>query len=153
MTEKGQHLRLIFTTFVGTAATTGFVTMAKTLTFHLSKQMENSTTKDTTDTNGNWAEFEPVENSGDIQFSGLVAVPVGSDSTKLLLADFLDHVTDEVVSWKLAMVSGSQNRVVGKTVCSGQGKITNVKVDGQMKQNATFSGTINLVGPVTVGND
>lgn len=95
MTEKGQHLRLIFTTFVGTTATTGFVTMAKTLTFHLGKQLENSTTKDTTDTNGNWAEFEPVENSGDIQFGGLVAVPVGSDSTKLLLEDFLDHVTED----------------------------------------------------------
>ena len=151
---KGQHLRLVFVTGAGQSPSTTFVTMAKTLNFHLAKQLENATTKDTTDTYGNWAEFDPVENSGDIQFGGLVAVPVsGTDTTQLRFSSFIDGVTGVAINWKISMVSGANNRVVGKTVCSGQGMLTNIKADGQLKQDATYSGTLTIVGPITVGTD
>jgi hypothetical protein len=51
------------------------------------------------------------------------------------------------------MVSGANNRVVGKTVCSGQGKLTNLQASAQNRQKATYSGTLNIYGPVTVGSD
>jgi hypothetical protein len=51
------------------------------------------------------------------------------------------------------MVSGANNRVVGKTVCSGQGKLTNIQASAQNRQKATYSGTLNIYGPVTVGSD
>lgn len=153
--DKGQHLRLTFTAMGGHSLPAGsFVTLCKTMSFHLSKQLENSTTKDTTDTTGNWANFDPVENSGDIQFSGLLATSRdGEAHDSLLFEDFINMVLDEPIDWKLVTVTGSKNRTIVKTLCSGQGKLTNVKADGQLKQDATYSGTINIVGPVTVGSD
>jgi hypothetical protein len=51
------------------------------------------------------------------------------------------------------MTSGANNRVVGKEVCHGQGKLTNLQASAQNRQKATYSGTINIYGPVAVGND
>jgi hypothetical protein len=67
--------------------------------------------------------------------------------------DFIEMVNDSVVDWKIVFASGSKNRTAGKTLCSGQGKVTNVQMSGQNRQKATFSGTINIFGAVTVGSD
>jgi hypothetical protein len=53
--DKGQHLRLVFPEGTGTT-TNYFVAMAVDLTFHLSAATEDSSTKDTTDTTGDWNE-------------------------------------------------------------------------------------------------
>ena len=135
--------------------TTNFVAMSTDLTFHLSATTEDSTTKDSTDTNGQWTSNDVTARSGDIQFSALVAVLTG-DTTDLngkYLVDFIDEVSDTVVDWKLVMTSGAKNRTVGKTVCSGKGKLTNLQISAQNRQKATYSGTLNMFGPVTVGSD
>lgn len=121
------------------------------MTLHLSAQTEDSTTKDTTDTNGDWNEYEVTQRSGDISFSALIGT--GSDSGGKTFADMINQVSDTLINWKVVMVSGANNRVVGKTVCSGQGKVTNVQANGQNRQKATYSGTVNIYGPVTVGSD
>lgn len=150
--DKGQHLRLVITE--GSGTTTDYVVaLATDLTAHFSAQTEDSTTKDSTDaTSGvNWNEYDVVTRSGDIQFSALVGV--GTDSTGKSFADWIDAVSDTPINWKLCMVSGEYNRTIGKTVCSGQGKLTNLQANAQNRQKATYSGTLNIYGAVTVGSD
>lgn len=135
--------------------TTNFVAMSTDLTFHLSATTEDSTTKDSTDTTGQWTSYDVTARSGDIQFSALVAV-LTDDTTDIngkYLVYFIDEVSDTVVDWKLVMTSGPRNRTVGKTVCSGKGKLTNLQISAQNRQKATYSGTLNMFGPVTVGSD
>lgn len=145
--DKGQHLRLVFVE----SSTNKVIALSTEMTFHLSAQTEDSTTKDTTDTNGDWNEYDVTQRSGDIQFGALIGV--GTDADGKTFADMINQVSDTIVNWKVVMVSGASNRVVGKTVCSGQGKLTNVQASAQNRQKATYSGTINIYGPVTVGND
>lgn len=153
--DKGQHLRLVITGGTLQSPTTDFVALATDLTLHLSAQMENATTKDTTDTSGMWQVYDVTGRSGDISFTALLAVVEGQavSDNSLYFENFIDKVSDTPVSWKLIFTSGAQNRVQGKTVCSGQGKLTNLQATGQNRQNATFTGTVNIYGPVTVGND
>lgn len=145
--DKGQHLRFV----IVESNTNKVIALATEMTLHLSAQTEDSTTKDTTDTNGDWNEYEVTQRSGDISFSALIGT--GSDSGGKTFADMISQVSDTLINWKVVMVSGANNRVVGKTVCSGQGKVTNVQANGQNRQKATYSGTVNIYGPVTVGSD
>ncbi len=145
--DKGQHLRFV----IVESNTNKVIALATEMTLHLSAQTEDSTTKDTTDTNGDWNEYEVTQRSGDIQFGALIGV--GTDAGGKSFADMINQVSDAIVNWKVVMVSGANNRVVGKTVCSGQGKLTNVQASAQNRQKATYSGTVNIYGPVTVGSD
>lgn len=135
----------------GTPATGKVVALSTDLTLHLSATTENSTTKDTTDTDGNYNEYDVTQRSGDISFGALVGV--GTDTGGKSLADFLNAVSDTPISWKIVFVSGSNNRTVGKTLCSGQGKLVNVNPTAQNRQKATYTGGINIYGPVEVGTD
>lgn len=135
----------------GTPATGKVVALSTDLTLHLSATTENSTTKDTTDTDGNYNEYDVTQRSGDIQFSALVGV--GTDTGGKSLADFLNAVSDTPINWKIVFVSGTNNRTVGKTLCSGQGKLVNVNPTAQNRQKATYTGGINIYGPVEVGTD
>jgi len=149
--DKGQHIRLLINTTNGSASGYACIAMARELTFHLSAATESSTTKDTTDTTGgDWDEFDITQRSGDIQFGGLVNV--GTDTGKVF-NDILSGVSDTQIHWEICVVGGSQNRVISKTVCKGLGLITNVSATGQVGQLATYQGTIQIVGPVTVGAD
>ena len=148
--DKGQHLRLVFPEGTGTT-TNYFVAMAVDLTFHLSATTEDSSTKDTTDTTGDWNEYEVTQRSGDIQFSALIGV--GTDANGKSLADWIDDVKDEQIPWKLVIVDSTNNRNIVKTVCSGNGKLSNLKMSAQNRQKATYSGTLNIYGPVAVGTD
>lgn len=148
--DKGQHLRLVIVEGSGTT-TTKVVALSTDMTLHLSAQTEDSSTKDTSDTNGSWNEYDVTQRNGDISFNALVGV--GTDAGGKSFADFIDQVSDSLINWKVVMVSGANNRTVGKTVCSGQGKLTNLQASAQNRQKATYSGTINIYGPVTVGTD
>jgi hypothetical protein len=147
--DKGQHLRLVF--MEGATPSAKVIALATDMTFHLSAQTEDSSTKDTTDTNGAWNEYDVTARSGDIQFSALVGV--GTDTGGKSFADLIDQVSDSLINWKVVMVSGAENRVVGKEVCHGQGKLTNLQASAQNRQKATYSGTLNIYGQVVVGSD
>lgn len=139
----------------GSTPSTNFVAYSTDLTAHFSAQTEDATTKDTTDTNGGWLVYDVTARSGDIQFSAILAVLDGQtiDLGGLYLQDFIEKVNDTAVDWQLLFVGGAKNRVKSKTLCTGKGKITNLQMSGQNRQNATFSGTINMYGPITVGTD
>lgn len=145
--DKGQHLRLVFVE----SNTNRVVALSTEMTFHLSAQAEDSTTKDTTDTNGSWNEYDVTQRSGDIQFGALIGV--GTDSGGKSFADMINQVSDTLIDWKVVMVSGANNRVVGKEVCHGKGKLTNLQASAQNRQKATYSGTLNIYGAVSVGSD
>lgn len=142
---------------MGTESTpsTKFVAYATDLTAHFSAQTEDATTKDTTDTTGGWLVYDVTARSGDIQFSAILTVLDGQtiDMGSMYLEDFIEKVNDTAVDWQLLFVGGARNRVKSKTLCTGKGKITNLQMSGQNRQNATFSGTINMYGPITVGTD
>ncbi len=141
--DKGQHLRL----FITEGNTDKVVAMSTELSLHGSAQTENSTTKDTTDSTGAvWDENDVVGRTYDINFSALVAS--GTDTGGKTFADMLAKVNDELISWKIALASGEQNRVMGTVICSGQGKMTSVQATGQVSQQTTYSGTINGYGPL-----
>jgi hypothetical protein len=89
--------------------------------------------------------------SGDIQFGALVGV--GTDSTGKSFADWIDAVNDQVIPWKLVTVNSINNRTIVKTVCSGNGKLSNLQASAQNRQKATYSGTLTMYGTVTVGSD
>lgn len=145
--DKGQHLRLVFVE----SNTNKVIALATEMTLHLSAQTEDSTTKDTTDTNGSWNEYDVTQRSGDIQFSALIGA--GTDAGAKTFADMINQVNDTPINWKVVMVSGADNRVVGKEVCHGKGKLTNLQASAQNRQKATYSGTLNIYGAVSVGSD
>lgn len=132
-----------------------FVALATSLKVHFSAQTEDSTTKDNTDTTGQWMNYDVVGRSGDISFSALLAVIEGAQvaDNSLYAKDFIDMVSDTVVDWQLLFVSGNKNREKVKTLCTGQGKLVNMSIDAPNRQKATYSGTLNMYGPITVGND
>ncbi len=148
--DKGHHLRLVFPEGSGTT-TNYFVALATELTVHFSATTEDSSTKDTTDTNGAWSEFDVAGRNGDIQFGALVGV--GTDTTGKAFADWIDKVSDTLIPWKLVTVNSTNNRTIVKTVCSGNGKLSNLQASAQNRQKATYSGTLTMHGPVTVGSD
>lgn len=145
--DKGQHLRLV----VVESNTNKVIALSTEMTLHLSAQTEDSTTKDTTDTNGSWNEYDVTQRSGDIQFGALIGV--GTDAGAKTFADMINQVSDTLIDWKVVMVSGANNRVVGKEVCHGKGKLTNLQASAQNRQKATYSGTLNIYGAVSVGSD
>jgi hypothetical protein len=142
--DKGQHLRLL----LKDQSTKYPFALAVGLQFHLSATTEDSTTKDTTDTNGTWNEYEVTQRSGDIQIDALIGT--GTDAAAKTLNDVINAVSDTPVDWELAIVGGANNRVVATTICTGKGKITNVSPTGANRQKAQYSCTLNIYGPVTV---
>ena len=147
-------MRLIFPITVTSTTTNRFVALATDLTVHFSATTEDSTTKDSSDTNGNWNEYEVTQRSGDIQFSALMAVDDSAqEASSLLFADWINKVSDTVIDWQLVSTESTRNRVIVKTICTGKGKLTNLQANAQNRQKATYSGTLNMYGPVTVGTD
>lgn len=144
--DKGQHLRL----FIVDGTSNYVIALSTEVTLHLSASTENSTTKDTSDPASGpvWDEFEVMQRSGDIQFSALVAA--GTDDAAKTLDDIESGVNDDQIDWQIALASGENNRTKGTVICQGKGKIVNMQATGQVGQNASYTGTINIYGPVTV---
>lgn len=147
--DKGQHLRL----FIKKTTATGDklpIALATDMTFHLSATVENSTTKDTTDTTGAWQENDVTGLNGDVQFGALIAA--GTDAAAQVLNDIINGIDDSTVDWELAVVSGANNRVISTSIATGQGKLVNVQMQGPNRQNANYTGSMNLYGPYTVAS-
>lgn len=129
--KKGQYIRLL----IGEAANAlSVIGAAKEMTLHVSSQIEESSTKDTT---GDWQEQEVTALSYDISSQQLI---LEEDDT--LLSNGL-HTLEQLytagtkVYWKIANVSGTNNRTLGTTIASGTGYIQQLTINAQNKQNAT----------------
>ena len=146
--QKGQYIRLLVSV---SANPSTVVAAAKQMALHGSAQTEDSTTKDTTGTD---LEYEVTGQSYDITGSGLVLSP---DDTLLTgavgLNDFENWIKDQLLNWKICVMEGTNNRTVVETIASGQGKLTNLQISAQNKQNTTYNYTINGYGAIVPGTD
>ena len=146
---KGQFVRL----FLGsdnTAAPSTVIAAAKTLSLHVSLQMESSTTKDTA---GDFDVQEPVGLSYDITTGALVRS--GETITSAVgakgLADLETiYEAGTPVKWKIANVSGDNNRTASSTIVSGSVVLTQLAINGPNRQNADYTATLNGYGDYTV---
>ena len=146
--KKGQYIRLLVSVDANPSTV---VAAAKQMALHGSAQTEDSTTKDTTGTD---LEYEVVGQSYDITGSGLVLTPNDTLLTGAVgLNDFENWIKDQLLNWRICVMEGTNNRTVVETIASGQGKLTNLQIQAQNKQNATYNYTINGYGPIVPGTD
>ena len=147
---KGQFVRL----FVGsdnTAAPSKVIAAATSLTLHVSLTLEDATTKDTT---GDWIVQEPTGLSYDISTSALMRGDdtITSSVDGQEIADLEDiYEASQPVKWKIANVSGNNNRTAGATIVSGSVVITQLTLNGPNRQNATYDAQLSGYGDYTVG--
>ena len=146
---KGQYVRL-FLSSDNTAAPAAVIGAAKTLSLHVSLQMESSTTKDTT---GDWDIQEPVGLSYDITSGALmrsgetITSAVGAKG----LADLETiYEAGTPVKWKIANTGGDNNRTASSTIVSGSALLTQLTLNGPNRQNADYQATLNGYGEYTV---
>ncbi len=147
---RGQFVRL----FLGsdnTAVPAAVIGAAKTMSLHISCQVEDSTTKDTDST---WIVNEVTGISYDITVNALVrsgetiSSAVGAKS----VADIIDIYEDaEPVKWQIANVSGDNNRTKGAVICSGSCVISQLTLNGPNRQKATYDATLQGFGEIVVG--
>lgn len=143
--KKGQYIRLL----IGEAANAlSVIGAAKEMTLHVSSAIEESSTKDTT---GNYQEQEVTGLSYDISSQQLVLSEddtLESNGVSTLETLFLAGTK---IYWKIANVSGTNNRTVGTSIASGTGYIQQLTINAQNKQNATAQISITGYGEMTVG--
>ena len=146
--QKGQYIRLLLST---TANPSTVVAAAKQMSLHGSAQTEDSSTKDTT---GDALEYEVTGQSYDITGSGLVLTPNDTLLTGGVgLNDFETWVKDQLLYWRICVMEGTNNRTVVEEIAHGQGKITNLQISAQNKQNSTYNYTLNGYGAIVPGTD
>ena len=147
---KGQFVRL-FLSSDNTTAPAKVIAAAKSLSLHVSMTLEDATTKDTT---GNWQIQEPTGLSYDISTSALVRgneTITSSVSAQDLASIESIYEAGTPVKWKIANVSGANNRTASSTICSGSCLLTSLQISAQNRSNATYQATLNGYGAYNVG--
>ena len=147
---KGQFVRL----FLGSDNTTTpsrVIAFSKQLQVHVSLQMEDATTKDT---EGNFQIQEPTGLSYDITSNALVRS--GDSITSQVQAQGLSEIeaifeAGTPVKFQVANVSGSNNRTKGAVIMSGSVIVSQLTINAQNRQNATYDTQLNGYGEYTVG--
>lgn len=137
---QGQHLRLQF----GAASNSkAFAAYSTDLSFHVSNTLENSTTKDTTDSvNGNWIEQEKTKQNIDGSITAILDEAEAQNFTGL------SQESNPLV-WELDWVSGAQNRVVSTKICSGDNLIlSNVEISAPRDGFCTLTGNFVIFGAI-----
>jgi len=146
---KGQFVRL-FLSSDNTAAPSTVIGAAKTLSLHVSLTLEDATTKDTA---GDWQIQEPTALSYDISTGALVRS--GETITSQVGAKGLTDLetiyeAGTPVKWKIANVSGDNNRTASSTIVSGSVVLTQLTINGPNRQNADYTAQMNGYGDYTV---
>ncbi len=146
---KGQFVRL----FLGSdnsAAPTTVIAAAKTLALHVSLTMESATTKDTT---GEWDVQEPTAIAYDITTGALMrsGETITSQVAAKALADLESiYEAGTPVKWKIANVSGDNNRTASSTIVSGSVLLTQLTLNGPNRQNADYQASMQGYGAFEV---
>lgn len=146
---KGQFVRLFTGVTYETASATHILAYAKQLQVHVSCQLEDATTKDTT---GDWTVQEVTGITFDITTNALVRS--GERITSLApnneLNDF-EYIYQQglPVKFDVANVSGDNNRTKGLSIMSGQAVITNLVLNAPNRQTATYNMTLRGYGSYT----
>ena len=126
------------------------IAMATSCTFHVSAQMEDSSTKDST---GDWQEQSVVGLSWDAQTDSLVTL-TDNGSNGELPQDLLSLIINKTaVTLTFDQTTGTNNRTsVSPTSAikkSGQAFVTDVNITAQNRQNSTISVQFQGTGPLS----
>lgn len=147
---KGETVRL-FLSSDNTVAPTAVLAAARTLQVHVSVALQDATTKDTT---GEWLYQEPTELSYDITTSALVrsGETITSSVGAKSYADIQTlYEAGTAFKWKLANVSGDNNRTASSTIASGSILITTLTQNDPNRQSSDYTMNANGYGLYTVG--
>lgn len=139
-TIKGQNLRIL----VGGKC----VAMATSCTFHVSAQLEDSSTKDSV---GDWQEQEVTGLSWDAQTDSLVTLEDNGTNGELP-QDLLGLIISKTkVTLTFDQTAGTNNRVGQNSAIkrTGEAYVTDVTITAQNRQNSTFSAKLTGTGPLT----
>ena len=148
---KGQFVRMFLSSDNSTAPSK-VIAAAKSLSLHVSMQLENVTTKDTT---GDWQIMEPTALSYDISTNALMRSgdTITSSVQAQTLADIESIYENSLpVKFQIANVSGDNQRTKGSVLVSGSVVITQLTLNGPNRQNATYDASFNGYGIYTVGS-
>ena len=138
-TIKGQNLRVM----VGGKC----IAMATSCTFHVSAQLEDSSTKDST---GDWQEQEVMGLSWDAQTESLVTLTDNGTNGELP-QDLLSLMINKTkVTITFDQTAGTNNRVAQDSAIkkTGQAYITDVNITAANRQNSTCSVQFTGTGPL-----
>lgn len=139
-TIKGQNLRIL----VGGKC----VAMATSCTFHVSAQLESSSTKDSV---GDWEEQEVMGLSWDAQTDSLVTLEDNGTNGELP-QDLLGLIINKTkVTLTFDQTAGTNNRVGQNSAIkrTGEAYVTDVTITAQNRQNSTFSAKLTGTGPLS----
>ena len=139
-TIKGQNLRIL----VGGKC----VAMATSCTFHVSAQLEDSSTKDSV---GDWQEQEVTGLSWDAQTDSLVTLEDNGTNGELP-QDLLGLIINKTkVTITFDQTAGANNRVGQNSAIkrTGEAYVTDVTITAQNRQNSTVSAKLVGTGPLS----
>jgi hypothetical protein len=146
---KGETVRL-FLSSDNTAAPDSVLAAARSLSLHVSVSLEDSSTKDTT---GAWLYQEPTALNYDISTGALVrsgeniTSQVGAKS----YADIQSlYEAGTPFKWKIANVSGANNRTASGTIVSGSILIATLTQNDPNRQSSDYTMQANGYGEYTV---
>ena len=139
-TIKGQNLRIL----VGGKC----VAMATSCTFHVSAQLEDSSTKDSV---GDWQEQEVTGLSWDAQTDSLVTLEDNGTNGELP-QDLLGLIINKTkVTLTFDQTAGTNNRVGQNSAIkrTGEAYVNDVTITAQNRQNSTVSAKLVGTGPLS----
>jgi hypothetical protein len=146
-TIKGQNLRVM----VGTAdGGEKCIAMATSATFHIATQLEDSSTKDSTN---DWQEQEVTGLSWNAQTESLVTLEDNGTNGELpqdLLSIMINKTKVHLV---FDQTAGENNRVAQNSVIkmSGWAWLNDLSINAANRQNSTISAQFTGTGPLTKG--
>lgn len=139
-TIKGQNLRIM----VGGKC----IAMATNCTFHISAQLEDSSTKDST---GDWQEQEVTGLSWDASTDSLVTLADNGTNGELPADIFSLILNKTLVTLTFDQTAGTNNRTGQNATIkrSGTAYVNDVQVTAQNRQNSTLSVKFSGTGPLS----
>ena len=141
---------VLFLSSDNTAAPSAVIAAAKQLSLHVSLTLEDASTKDTP---GNYQVQEPTGISYDISSTALMRS--GETITEQVpgktVADIEAlHEAGTPVKWKIANVTGTNQRTASSTIVSGSVVLTTLTLNGPNRANADYTAQMNGYGDFTV---
>jgi hypothetical protein len=125
--------------------------MATSCQFHVSAQLEDSSTKDST---GDWQEQEVTGLSWDAQTDSLVTLTDNGTNGELP-QDLLSLIINKTkVTLTFDQTNGANNRTGMNSAIkrTGQAFVTDVNITAQNRQNSTISAQFTGTGPLSAGS-
>ena len=141
-TIKGQNLRVM----VGGKC----IAMATNCTFHISAQLEDSSTKDST---GDWQEQEVTGLSWDAQCDALVTLTDNGTNGELATDLMRLMIAKTLVTLTFDQTAGTNNRTGQNAAIkrTGTAYINDIQITAQNRANSTFSVQFSGTGALSTG--